>query len=42
MQLSENQLHTVRQWFNSIEDTNQQFLNLADYTLYVEIMNELR
>ena len=33
MEFSEQELHLIRQWFDSVQDTNSQYLERPDYML---------
>lgn len=41
MELTDEELHLVRQWFESVEDTNRVFLNQTDYALAIKIYENL-
>ncbi|WP_156152857.1 hypothetical protein [Aeromonas sp. L_1B5_3] len=41
MELTDEELHLVRQWFESVEDTNRVFLNKTDYALAIKIYENL-
>ena len=40
MQLSTNEINLVRQWFNSIQDVNPNYLQKADNELYLKVLAE--
>lgn len=41
MELTDEELHLVRQWFESVEDTNRVFLEQTDYALAIKIYENL-
>jgi len=41
VEMTTEQLNTVRQWFNCVEDLNPRYLKSSDYMLYIEILNVL-
>lgn len=41
MELADEELHLVRQWFESVEDTNRVFLEQTDYALAIKIYENL-
>lgn len=40
--LSTSDLHRIRQWFNSLEDTNPAYVDAGDRDLYRKIIDVLR
>lgn len=42
MRLTSDELHLLRQWFNSMEDTNPKYIEDRDRDLYGRILEELK
>jgi hypothetical protein len=41
IKISEDELHMIRQWFSSVQDTNPAFLEQRDYKLAYNIYERL-
>jgi hypothetical protein len=41
MELTDEEINIVRQWYNAVYDLNREYLNPSDVILYVKIVNHL-
>lgn len=42
MELSNEELSLIRQWFNAVEDLNRKYLEEKDYNLATKIKQEMK